>query len=154
MSAYLEGDPRVVASVDLGGARTFFVVPMLKEGASRSDQHLPSGSPTVHRQKDRPSRELRHPCRRASVSPVPAGLGPLGGLDRCDADGDPRTAQRRTVREHQRLALPLQRFWRAGQSAQYVREGQRIAEPEAGSRRYVVYFIDRSAASAFGQCGH
>jgi len=32
MPAYLEGDPRVVASVDLGGARTFFVVPMLKEG--------------------------------------------------------------------------------------------------------------------------
>src|SRR5262249_19391151 len=32
LRAYREGDPRVVASVDLGGARTFFVVPMLKDG--------------------------------------------------------------------------------------------------------------------------
>src|SRR6516165_10736943 len=31
LQSYREGDPRVAASVDLGGARTFFVVPMLKE---------------------------------------------------------------------------------------------------------------------------
>ena len=33
MAAYLEGDPRVVAGVDLLGVRTIVFVPMLKEGA-------------------------------------------------------------------------------------------------------------------------
>jgi len=32
LQAYRDADPRVAASVDLGGARTFFTVPMLKDG--------------------------------------------------------------------------------------------------------------------------
>jgi GAF domain-containing protein len=47
MPAYLEGAPRVVASVDLGGARTFFVVPMLKEGVL-------VGTISIYRQEVRP----------------------------------------------------------------------------------------------------
>jgi signal transduction histidine kinase/putative methionine-R-sulfoxide reductase with GAF domain len=47
MAAYLEGDPRVVASVDLGGARTMFVVPMLKEGVLL-------GTISIYRQEVRP----------------------------------------------------------------------------------------------------
>jgi signal transduction histidine kinase len=47
MAAYLEGDPRVVASVDLGGARTMFVVPMLKEGVLL-------GTISIYRQDVRP----------------------------------------------------------------------------------------------------
>jgi GAF domain-containing protein len=47
MPSYLEGDPRVVASVDLGGARTFFNVPMLKEGVLL-------GTINIYRQEVRP----------------------------------------------------------------------------------------------------
>jgi GAF domain-containing protein len=47
MGAYLEGDPRVVASVDLGGARTFFVAPMLKDGVL-------VGTISIYRQEVRP----------------------------------------------------------------------------------------------------
>src|SRR5262244_2007654 len=47
LRAYREGDPRVVASVDLGGARTFFVVPMLKDGVL-------IGTISIYRQEVRP----------------------------------------------------------------------------------------------------
>src|SRR5262249_13507176 len=44
---YLEGDPRVVAGVDIGRVRTYFTVPMLKE-----DMLL--GTITIYRQEVRP----------------------------------------------------------------------------------------------------
>jgi GAF domain-containing protein len=47
MPPYLEGDPRVVASVDLGGTRTVFTVPMLKEGVLL-------GTISIYRQEVRP----------------------------------------------------------------------------------------------------
>jgi GAF domain-containing protein len=47
MPGYLEGDPRIVASVDLGGARTLFTVPMLKEGVL-------VGTISIYRQEVRP----------------------------------------------------------------------------------------------------
>src|SRR5262249_12029967 len=47
LRAYRDGDPRVVASVDLGGAHTFFTVPMLKDGAL-------VGTISVDRQEVRP----------------------------------------------------------------------------------------------------
>ena len=57
---YRERDPGVVAFVELGGARTLLMVPMLKEneliGVYR---HLPPGGPPVHRQADRAGHELR-----------------------------------------------------------------------------------------------
>src|SRR5262249_16327889 len=47
LRAYRDGDPRVVASVDLGGAHTFFTVPMLKDGAL-------VGTISIYRQEVRP----------------------------------------------------------------------------------------------------
>jgi signal transduction histidine kinase len=47
MPPYLEGDPRLVALADLGGARTIVAVPMLKEGALL-------GTITFYRQEVRP----------------------------------------------------------------------------------------------------
>ena len=44
MPPYREGDSTFVALADLGGARTFMIVPMLKEkDVDRRDQHLPPG---------------------------------------------------------------------------------------------------------------
>src|SRR5262249_54618171 len=50
MPPYLEGDPRLVALADLGGARTIVAVPMLKEGALL-------GTITIYRQQVRPFSE-------------------------------------------------------------------------------------------------
>jgi signal transduction histidine kinase/putative methionine-R-sulfoxide reductase with GAF domain len=47
MPPYLEGDPRLVAFADLGGARTTLAVPMLKEGAL-------VGTLSIYRQEVRP----------------------------------------------------------------------------------------------------
>ena len=48
---YLEGDPAVVAIVDLAGARTILIVPMLKESTvGRHHLHLPPRGPSVHRE--------------------------------------------------------------------------------------------------------
>src|SRR5262249_1466624 len=47
MPPYLEGDPRLVALADLGGARTTLAVPMLKENALL-------GTITIYRQEVRP----------------------------------------------------------------------------------------------------
>jgi GAF domain-containing protein len=44
---YLEGDPRVVAGVDIGRVRTYFTVPMLKE-------NMLLGTITIYRQEVRP----------------------------------------------------------------------------------------------------
>src|SRR5204863_947584 len=44
---YLEGDPSVVAIADLAGARTYFVVPMLKENEL-------IGAITIYRQEVKP----------------------------------------------------------------------------------------------------
>jgi GAF domain-containing protein len=47
MQPYRDGDPRVVASVDLGGTRTLFTAPMLKEGVL-------VGTISIYRQEVRP----------------------------------------------------------------------------------------------------
>src|SRR5262245_63506397 len=47
MPPYLEGDPRLVALADLGGARTTVAVPMLKEDALL-------GTITIYRQRVQP----------------------------------------------------------------------------------------------------
>ena len=50
LQSYIDGDPFVVNSVELGGYRTVVNVPMLKEGhVGRCHQHLPPGSPAIHR---------------------------------------------------------------------------------------------------------
>ena len=62
LKAYIDGDPFVVNSVDLGGYRTVINVPMLKENTfDWGHQHLPTGGQTVHRQADRACHELRQP---------------------------------------------------------------------------------------------
>jgi len=54
---YLEGNPSVVAIADLGGARTYFVVPMLKENEfDRRNHDLPPGGPAIRRQANRTRR--------------------------------------------------------------------------------------------------
>jgi len=58
MPPYLEGDPRLVALADLGGARTTLAVPMLKEDALL-------GSITIYRQ------EVRHSPTTQRQSPHP-----------------------------------------------------------------------------------
>ena len=50
LPAYLEGDPSVVAICDLAGARTYFVVPMLKENEL-------IGAITIYRQEVKPFTE-------------------------------------------------------------------------------------------------
>ena len=52
--AYVEGEPILVAAVNLGGFRTILNVPMLKDKrADRRLRHLPPGGAPVHRQADR-----------------------------------------------------------------------------------------------------
>ena len=47
--AYKQGDPAAVSIVELAGARTFIIVPMLKEGELIGNiVHLPPGGPPVH----------------------------------------------------------------------------------------------------------
>ena len=61
-AGYSAGDPAVTAVADLGGARTFMIVPMIKENDThRRDRYLSPGSPPVHRQADRAGAELRCP---------------------------------------------------------------------------------------------
>ena len=61
--AYKQGDPAAVSLVELAGARTLVIVPMLKEGDLVGSPALPPGSPPVHRQADRVVGELRRPGR-------------------------------------------------------------------------------------------
>ena len=62
--AYQTGFRPFVALVELGGARTLLLVPMLKDDAARRrDRDLPPGGPAVHRQADRAGAELRRAGR-------------------------------------------------------------------------------------------
>ena len=62
--AYLAGVPNVVGMVDLAGARTLVVVPMLKENELIGTiTILPPGGAAVHRQADRAGRELHQAGR-------------------------------------------------------------------------------------------
>ena len=62
--AYAERDPLRVPLVEQAGARSFVIVPMLKENELiGSYRHLPPGGPPLQRQADRSAHELCNPGR-------------------------------------------------------------------------------------------
>ena len=66
---YGEGDPLRVATVDLGGARTLLLVPMLKENENR---RFPPGGSAVHGKTSRPSEKFCCPGRHRHREHAPA----------------------------------------------------------------------------------